>query len=208
MSNYTSKREVLTPSAGSIAFSTLALLIAIAFTVIPRLGGDVLLRLLLGTDANIDLITSSQDDYGPVVQQVLSNDLLGRVVVFGIWMFIGLCAFILIMTFAKVFSTIEEGKKELSYVHQKRAKLLRDDLTTVAFKILIAALWAGFAILSLRFVLGYFAVTGYLVWTVSSTGDWLRFLLACTSLFIIIHVQIVFARLVIGKTRLWESDDN
>jgi len=144
------------PTASSLAVCTLGVVVAIFFVVLPRLGADVFLKLLLGTETNFDLIASSKDDYAPVFQQLLSNDLVGRAVVFGAWMFIGLCAFIILMSLVTVIGTVEEEKRELGYLHQQKASLLRNHLVTLAFKIIVAAIWAAFAAVCLRFVLSFF----------------------------------------------------
>ncbi len=205
MSEDVRKSDVLTPSAASVGACAFGLATALFFIVLPRLGGDAFLGLVFGKDANLSLINSSKENYGPLVDQLLSNDLLGRAVVFGLWAFVGLCTFVLITTIMGILGTVEEQTREMGYIHQNKDSLLRNDLITVVYRLGIAALWAGFLVLWLRFVLSYFAVTGFVAFGQGAAGDWVIFTIASAILFISLHIQVVFTRLFVGKTRVWES---
>ena len=198
--------DVLTPSAASVGFCIAGLIIAVFFIVLPRLGGDAFLSLLFGKDASLSLINSSKENYGPLIEQLLSNDLLGRAVVFGLWAFVGLCTFVLITTITSFFETVEEQGREMSYIHTNKESLLRNNFLTVAYRIGIAALWAVFISLCIRYVLSYFAVTGFVALGGSGgAADWLIFLVAAAILYVSLHIQVIFARLLAGRTRIWYS---
>ncbi len=206
MSTDVRKIDVISPSVASVAFSAFGLLGVIFFIIIPRLGGDAFLSLMFGADASQSLIESSKENYGPLLDQLFSNDLLGRAIVFGLWAFVGLCTFVLITTIMGIVTTVEEQTRELGYIHQNKDTLIRDDLVSVAYRMGIAALWATFITISIRYILSYFAVTGFVA--LGGNGhitDWLLFGLAAIIFGISLHVQIVFARLLLGRTRIWTS---
>lgn len=205
MSEDIHKTDVLTPSATSVAICLAGVSLALFFIVLPRLGGDAILGLVFGKDASLSLIQSSKDSYGPMLENLLSNDLLGRAVVFGVWAFVGLCAFILVTSTASLISTIAEQKQEMEYIHQNRSSLLRHDVETVLLRLGIAALWGGFVIIFVRFVLSYFAITGFVALGEGKPTDWGIFVVASAILFLALHVQVVFARLLVGRTRIWED---
>ena len=197
--------DVLTPSAASVGACTAGVALALFFIVLPRLGGDTLLGLVFGKDASLSLINSSKENYGPLIETLLNNDLLGRAVVFGVWAFVGLCTFILVNFIIGVVSTVEEQTRELDYVHQNRSQLLRSNLVTVAYRIGIAALWALFLVVWIRFGLSYFAVTGFVALGAGDLADWGIFAVAALILFLALHIQIVLARLLVGRTRIWQD---
>lgn len=206
MSQDVRKLDVLTPSTTSVGFSAFGLMVGLFFIILPRLGGDAFLSILFGADASQSLIESSKESYGPLVDQLLSSDLLGRAVVFGLWAFVGLCTFVLITTVMGIVTTVEEQTREMGYIHQRRDTLIRNDLISVAYRMGIAALWASFITISIRFVLSYFTATGFVA--LGGNGqitDWLIFGAASIILGVSFHIQIVFARLLLGRTRVWTS---
>lgn len=204
MSQNVNKVDVITPSAASIGFSVFGIFVGIFFIILPRLGGDAFLSLMFGSDASQSLIDSSKDSYGPLIKQLLSSDLLGRAVVFGLWAFVGLCTFVLITSVMGIITTVEEQTKEMGYIHQRKDTLIRDDLVSVAYRMLIAAFWATFITISIRYVLSYFTVTGFVALGGNGhVSDWLIFGLASIIFGVSLHIQIVFARLLLGRTRIW-----
>ncbi len=198
--------DVLTTSVASVAFCITGLGVALFFVVLPSLGGDAFLHLLFGEDASLSLINSSKESYGPLIEKLLGNDLLGRAVVFGLWAFVGLCTFILITTVGSIFGTIERQGREIGYVHKDKDSVVRQDIVTVVYRLVIAALWAGFIVICLRYVLSYFAVTGFVALGGSGSNiDLLVFTAAAAILYLVLHIQVIFARLFAGKTRLWNG---
>lgn len=205
MSEDIKKTDVLTPSAASVGVCLAGVGLALFFIVLPRLGGDALFGLVFGKDASLSLIQSSKESYGPLIENLLSNDLLGRAVVFGVWAFVGLCAFVLVTSAASLISTVSEQQQEMNYVHQNRSSLLRHDVETVLLRLGIAALWGGFVVIFVRFVLSYFAITGFVALGEGKAADWGIFVVAAAIMFLALHVQIVLARLLVGRTRIWED---
>ncbi len=204
MSQDVHKVDVIKPSTASIGFSAIGIFVVIFFIIIPRLGGDAFLSLMFGNDASQSLIDSSKDSYGPLIKQLLSSDILGRAVVFGLWAFVGLCTFVLITSAMGIITTFEEQTKEMGYIHQSKATLIRNDLVSIAYRMLVAALWATFITVSIRYVLSYFAVTGFVaLGGHGQVTDWLIFGLAAILFGVSLHIQIVFARLLLGRTRVW-----
>lgn len=195
--------DVLLPTASSVGACLLVVAVVLFAIVLPRLGGDALLGFVFGQDASQSLLNSSKEHYGPLLESLLSNDLLGRAVVFGLWMFVGLCTFTLIMFLSSSFGAIEADKAELSYVHQNKELLIRSKLTALGFRFTVALLWAIFIAVVIRFVISYFAVTGFVAFGDGGPADWGLFAIASVMLAIATHIQVVFARLIAGKTRLW-----
>ncbi len=205
MSQDVHKSDVLTPSVASVAFCSFGLLLSLFFIVLPRLGGDAILGLIFGRDASATLINSSKESYGPLFERLLSNDLFGRAVVFGVWAFVGLCAFVLVSFVIGVFNNVEEEREELGYVHQNRSALIKENISILGFRLGMALVWAGFLVLWIRYVLSYFTVTGFVAFGAGSLADWGVFLLACMVLFLALHIQVVLARLIAGRTRIWQD---
>ena len=195
--------DVLTPSAASVGFCVGGLAFAMFFIVLTRIGGDTLLGLVFGKEASLTLINSSKESYGPMIEALLGNDLLGRAVVFGLWAFVGLCTFIIVTKLDSLIGTVKEQTDEMDYVHQNKDSLLRHDAISVVYRLGIAALWAVFLVICIRYVLSYFAVTGFVAFGQGELVDWGIFAVASVLLFTVLHLQVVFARLFAGKTRLW-----
>lgn len=198
--------DVLTPTAASVGLCLVGFAAALFFIVLPRLGGDTILGLIFGKDASLSLIDSSKENYGPMIEALLGNDLLGRAVVFGLWAFVGLCTFVLITTAMSFIGVVDEQRREANYIHGNKDSLIHNDLVTVAFRLGIAALWALSLVIFIRYVLSYFAVTGFVAFGGNGTPtDWLIFAVAGFMVCLGLHVQVVFARLFAGKTRLWNE---
>lgn len=197
--------DVLTPTVASVGFCLAGLAVALFFIVLPRLGGDAILGLIFGKDASLSLINSSKESYGPMIESLLGNDLLGRAVVFGLWAFVGLCTFVLITTAMSFIGAADEQRREMTYVHGSKGSLIRNDLISVVYRVGIAALWAGTLVIFIRYILSYFAVTGFVAFGGGSLVDWVLFGVASSMVCVFMHVQVVFARLIVGKTRLWNE---
>lgn len=205
MSEDIRKTDVLTPTAASVGLCLLGLWAAFFFIILPRLGGDAILGLVFGKDASLSLINSSKDSYGPLLEALLSNDLLGRAVVFGVWAFVGLCTFVIVTTVMNFIGSVKEQTDELGYVHQNKGLLVHNDVIIIVYRLGIALLWAGFLVFWIRFVLSYFAVTGFVALGQGGLEDWGIFLVAAIILFVTLHIQVVFTRLFVGKTRVWDD---
>lgn len=193
------------PTASSIGVSLLVLAMGLFVIVLPKLGGDAVLGLLFGEDASQTLLTSSKEQFGPLLESLLSNDLFGRAVVFGLWMFVGLCTFTLITFISSSLGSLETDKEELDYVHQDKELLITSKLNGLMFRLSVALLWAIFLAVVIRFVISYFAVTGFVALSNGSVRDWGLFTIAAIMLAVAVHVQVIFARLITGKTRLWNE---
>lgn len=135
---------------------------------------------------------------------MLSNNALGRATVFALWMLVGLLVYTLISIVQKAATRVKEIEEDLESVHVDRAQFISDLLRDVLLRTGVAFGWAVFALLSFQLILPFFVSAIYVVFgPYASLPDFLLALTAVLVVLISLHIHVVFARLFVGRIRLF-----
>lgn len=198
------KTEILTVSYASFAFCLTSIFLLVVVAIISKLGSDGLIELLLGTETSANILNASKHDIGSSVEAILANEWLGRTVVMGLWMFVGL----LVITAISVFQTgahdIKEIEEELDSENIDKKRLLSEIGRDVVFRIFVSLTWVGWMYVTLQLVIPYLMSAVFVIAGSPKEWDnWLYFAVGIVAAYAVFHVHVVFARLFVGKVRLF-----
>lgn len=203
-SNPNRKLEVFAVSAGSFSFSLVVTFILLVSAVLTKLQGTELVRLLVGREASTALLQSSEESIVSSINSVLGHDLLGRAVVFGVWMLIGLLAYVVISAFQRAAASVKYVETELNASNVDKTGLKSGLLRDVLIRGGIAVLWSLVALLWLHIVVPFFVAAIYVLFGDSvSVTDGAIALAAIALMILSLHIHVVLTRLLAGRMRLF-----
>ncbi len=206
MGNLINKSEVVTPSIASLALALGGVVTAFFIVIFSRLGNNQFLALLLGQEASASLVEVSSADISARINEAFSNDLLGRAVIFAVWAFVGLCVFIIINVLTSSLVEVKHIEEEMKYVHQQKQARRRELLKTVLFRLIVALVWASLGYVSLRFIIPFLIASGLVAFSSGRVWlDWIILLMAVAAMLFAMHLHTIFARLFVGRVRLWAA---
>jgi hypothetical protein len=198
------KSDVFLPSASSLIFVILLTFVIALITVLTKLQDSELIGLLIGRESSAALLEASKSDVTSTADTVFGSELLGRSVVFGLWMFIGLLVFVIIGMIAKGIGDVREIETELQSANVNKKVFLTGLVRDTAFRLVMAVLWSGLMILSLQYILPFFVAALYVsIGPFSTAHDHIMTMLAGLVVFIPLHAHVIFARFLVGRIRLF-----
>jgi hypothetical protein len=198
------KSEVLTASVASFSFTMLGTLLMLVGTILSKVRGGELVSILVGSDASLSLLRSSEENILTSVDRALSNNLLGRSVVFVVWMFVGLVVFAVISGIQRGITDVREIETELESANVDKPKFIHTLLRDVSFRIGIAVGWALFTLLCLQLIMPFFVASVFTLFGLSvSLVDIVLALAGTTTVFLCLHAHVILARLFAGRVRLF-----
>ncbi len=198
------KLDVFTVSVGSLVFIIFLTICITASALITNLSNGELIGLLIGQEPSATLLEVSQSEFNSTADAVLSNDLLGRSVVFGLWMLVGLLVFVAINVISKAIGDVKEIETEIQSEIVDRKVLLTGIARDALFRLGIAVLWSGFMVISLQYILPFFVAALYVY--IGPFGGMLDGLITALAMLVVLvslHLHVVLARLVVGRIRLF-----
>src|SRR5436190_49968 len=87
---------LLSPSIGSIAITEILVIVAGLSTLI-RYGTTGLYSLIIGGGSSADLVNNTHSTFSTFYQAAFGNQILNKILFFGMWMLIGLGVYMIIM---------------------------------------------------------------------------------------------------------------
>ena len=206
MSNLIPKSEVITPSVASVVLGIGSVITVFLMVIFSRLGNFQLMSILLGDEASASLMEVSRADIFGRINEAFSNDLLGRTVVFAVWAFIGLCVFTIINVLTSSVVEVKHLEEEVGYVHQQKQAYVNELLRTVLFRLIVALIWTFISYATLRFIIPFLIAASVVAFSGNTFwSDWVILLIALITMLFTVHIHTVFARLFLGRVRLWAS---
>jgi len=124
------------------------------------------------------------------------------------WAVVGLIVYFVAESIYNVINNAEEFTKELNYVHAKRDLIIRTAIENIVLRIVIAILWLFFIDLSLKKILPNSINTAQ---QAATNPHLIQSILYGAASFIMIvvsaHLNIVFLRLVMRRTRIFSGSE-
>lgn len=203
MHTFRSKTEVLTVSPSSLLLSV-AILFGIGLTLLLSRGQSGLTMVLVGSDTSAVLQATVGQDLRETINTTLSNQFLGRAVVFGAWAFVGMATLIIITAVQTAIYNYKRAEAEMTFVNQDKALFKHDLEQKLLERLGLSIIWGIYTVIFFRFVVTFFVAACF----VAIQGDtpasgYLGLLLASALLMLGVHVHVVIARLFAGRVRLW-----
>ncbi len=204
MTSIIKKSDVVSVSVGSFAFCMFGTLTLLLGAIITKVRGGQLVSVLLGNDASVSLVQASQDSVLTRVGQALSNDTLGRTVVFMSWTFAGLMVYALISATRGATRQLRDINTQMHMIHQDRASFSRTLWREMAFRFGVSLAWVIYTLFCLHLLLPFFfAAIAIVFGGGAQTLDWLMLLAATAIIFLSLHGHVILARMFFGRVRLF-----
>jgi len=194
---------VLSPSILSGIVSGVVSVLVTGFAVVASYGSAGVLR--QGLFAAHDLTAPA---YQQITDRLAQNTFVSNIPLLLFWMAVGLIVYLFAVNIVKAFGSGVELEEQLSYVNSQRSKLIRFEIIVAMIRAAMLAGWLLYAQIFIRLLLPYALAVAQAARLDGALNGIGQVALAGLVLFISIHLNLVFLRLLLLKTRVFADKDD
>ncbi len=200
---------ILLPSVFSLVMTSLlvGVVLAIALWSYSSQTG-LLYTYLFGANASPAIINHFRDSLHLLVQDVLGNNILNRILFFVFWGCIGLIVYVLIYSLSAPLSSLLHYQTEKHYKNVNPERFTREAVQRGILRFSAVVGWGIYWLFFLKYLLPYTVLSSQIALSyLHGLSSLLYGLLALVLLGAGIHLHLVFWRLAWLRVRLFGDDD-
>jgi hypothetical protein len=194
---------VITPSILSGVVTGVISVLVTGFAVVASYGKDGVLQQGLFAANNLSAPT-----YHQITDNLAQNTAASNVPLFIFWAAVGLIVYLFAINIVTAFSSGVLLEEELNYVNSQRSKLIHFEIMVALIRAAILVGWLVYVQVFMKLLLPYALAAAHAARLNNMLSGLIQVGLAALTLFIGIHLQLVFLRLLLLKTRVFADKDD
>ncbi|MCW1908297.1 MAG: hypothetical protein KIH63_003055 [Candidatus Saccharibacteria bacterium] len=200
-------KELLTPSFASATTVIGATVVFLGgATFITSSDSGALYEWLFGETSSASQIETAKSALQTVNDTVLGNSTLNQLLFFVLWALIGLAVYVIIAGINREVSSVSEDLEDMVGKNTHTDEIRHEIITKAILRMVFIACWGIYAVFSVRIYLPFSFLCARIGGTqLSEISGWLFILAGTLTMLLSLHMHVVFARLVMLKTRLFEN---
>jgi len=201
--------SVLFPSVSSglgvILVAAAVILVAfLAYTA----GNGIIYRFLFGANSSTELIQTSRSTIAAFSNTVFGNPLLNKILFFAFWMLVGLVVYMVLYGFIRGTSSAAEDINESHFLNTDRHETVRTFEIRTGIRSIALFGWIIYLVFFFKILFPFsILMTRIGVTDYPAFHAWLYGLSGLIILTSCLHIHVIFLRLIMLRTRLFDSND-
>lgn len=199
--------NLLLPSLGSAAAVIGVTTAILGITTFATSKGDGrLYDWLFGANSSASQIETARNTIDSITGAIFGNAILNQLLFFVLWMLIGLAVYVILAGVNREVSTVNELREELHYANVRPAEIRREFIIRLVIRWVILAGWGIYWVVFIKIYLPFSILCAHIgAADFEHVGGWLYGLAAFVTLVLSLHLHVIFARLLVLRTRLFGS---
>lgn len=200
--------QLIKPSTASIATSLIltVILVAAGLWYTDLHTGVLFNALTFGSSVSPANISASQTSLTDFNTRVFGNPLLNQILFYAMWLLIGCLVYVLVTAIIALGSESVETVEKMHYVNAKGSQVKRVFLSRLGTRIVAIALEIAYCILFVKLLVPYGVYAVHVGVSQTQILPALAYIgLGTFVLLVSFHIHVVLLRLIVLRTRLFES---
>lgn len=200
--------NLLLPSLSSaVAVVGIGLLILGVTTFASSNGSGTLYDWLFGANSSTAQIETARNTIDSISKAIFGNMVLNQLLFFVLWMLIGLAVYVILAGVNREVSTVNELREQLHYANVRPAEMRREFAIRLVVRWIVLAGWGIYWVVFVKIYFPFSILCAHIgVADLEHLSGWLFGAAGLITLILSLHLHVIFARLLVLRTRLFSSD--
>jgi hypothetical protein len=200
-------KALLTPSFASATTVIGATVVFLGgATLITSSESGSLYDWLFGETSSASQIETAKSALQTINDTVLGNSTLNQLLFFVLWALIGLAVYVIIAGINREVASVGEDLEDVTGRNTHLSEIRREIIAKAILRMVFIACWGIYTVFSIRVYMPFSFLCAHIGGSnLNELSGWLFIAAGTLTMVLSLHLHVVFARLVMLRTRLFES---
>lgn len=176
-------------------------------TFVTSSGSGALYDWLFGETSSASQIQTAQTTLQSINDAVLGNTVLNQLMFLVLWALIGLAVYVIIVGINRQVADIGQDLDDIGESNTLAKEIRKEIISKILLRLIFGSLWGIYLIVSIRIYFPFsFLCARVGGASLTTVNGWLFLGAAAATMFLTLHLHIVFIRLILLRTRIFDSN--
>ena len=199
--------NILSPSVSSSAVGIVMAGAVYAVVIFSTsIGNGTIYDWLLGPHSSAGQIQKAHGTFAALSTTILGNNILNQVLFFGMWVLVGIAVYVVLIILGHEFSELHHMQQDFGYANARLSQVMAYHGLRLFIRSIVLAGWGLYWLFFVRIFVPFSLLCAHIgSGQLGTVTGWLYAVAGFLVLVVTLHLHLVFMRLLLLRTRLFDE---